>query len=127
MGSGVVWRFHWLSAGPRSSCMDETAPAVNSIVREIRAVGSPEVPLYVADFAILADVDRMANAILAGEPRLDGLVNNAGIIQDRRVVSADGHELTLQVNYLAGFLLARRLLPLLKRSALARIVDVASA
>src|SRR4051794_9267760 len=41
--------------------------------------------------------------------------------------SPDGHELTFQVNYLAGFLLARRLLPLLKRSALARIVDVASA
>src|SRR3954447_13517502 len=95
-----------------------------AVVREIRAVGSPEVRLYVADFAVLADVDRMANAILAGEPRLDGLVNNAGIIQDRRVVSADSNELTLQANYLAGFL-THRLLPLLKRSAPARIVDVA--
>src|SRR3954452_3237963 len=98
-----------------------------TVVRELRAVGSPEVRLYVADFAALADVDRVANTILAGEPRLDALVNNAGIIQDRRVVSADGHELTLQVNYLAGFLLAHRLLPLLKRSAPARIVSVTSA
>jgi len=69
----------------------------------------------------------MANAVLAGEPRLDGLVNNAGIIQDRREESADAYELTFQVNYLAEFLLAHRLLPLLKRLALARIVDVASA
>src|SRR5215203_2611891 len=69
----------------------------------------------------------MADAILAGEPRLDGLVNNAGIIQDRRQESANGHELTFQVNYLAGFLLTHRLLPLLKRSAPSRIANVASA
>jgi NAD(P)-dependent dehydrogenase (short-subunit alcohol dehydrogenase family) len=98
-----------------------------TVVRELRAVGGPEVRLYVADFAALADVDRVANTILAGEPRLDALVNNAGIIQDRREESADGHELTFQVNYLAGFLLAHRLLPLLKRSAPARIVSVTSA
>ena len=54
-------------------------------------------------------------------------MNNAGIIQDKRQESADGHELTFQVNYLAGFLLTHRLLPLLKRSAPARIVNVASA
>src|SRR5215203_1484727 len=69
----------------------------------------------------------MADAILAGEPRLDVLVNNAGIFQDRRQDSADGHELTFQVNCLAGFLLTHRLLPLLERSAPARIVNVASA
>src|SRR5215207_9467638 len=69
----------------------------------------------------------MADAILAREPRLDVLVNNAGIIQDRRQESADGHELTFQVSYLAGFLLTHRLLPLLKRSAPSRIVNVASA
>ncbi len=69
----------------------------------------------------------MADAILASEPRLHALVNNAGIIQDQRRESADGHELTFQVNYLAGFLLTQRLLPLLKRSAPSRIVNVASA
>ena len=69
----------------------------------------------------------MADAILAGEPRLDALVNNAGIIADERRESADGHELTFQVDYLAGFLLTHRLLPLLERSAPARIVNVASA
>src|SRR3954449_8943982 len=76
---------------------------------------------------LLAGIDRMADVILAHEPRLDGLVNNAGIFQDQRQESADGHELTFQVNYLAGFLLTHRLLPLLKRSAPARIVSVASA
>src|SRR4051812_23844838 len=96
-------------------------------VTEVRAAGSREARLYVADFARLAEIERMADAILVNEPQLDGLVNNAGIIQDRREESADGHELTFQVNYLAGFRLTHRLLPLLKRSAPARIVNIASA
>jgi NAD(P)-dependent dehydrogenase (short-subunit alcohol dehydrogenase family) len=98
-----------------------------AVVAQVQEAGSPKARLYLADFAALADVERMADAILAGEPRLDVLVNNAGIIQDRRQESADGHELTFQVNYLAEFLLTHRLLPLLKRSAPARVVNVASA
>jgi NAD(P)-dependent dehydrogenase (short-subunit alcohol dehydrogenase family) len=74
-----------------------------AVLADVRAAGHPESRLYVADFAVLADIDRMADAILADEPRLDALVNNAGIIQDQRQESADGHELTFQVNYLAGF------------------------
>jgi len=98
-----------------------------AVLAEVKAAGCPDARLYLADFGVLVDIRHMADAILASEPRLDGLVNNAGIIQDRRQESADGHELTFQVNYLAGFLLTHRLLPLLKRSAPSRIVNVASA
>lgn len=90
---------------------------------KVQAADSPEARLYVADFAVLAEVQSMAEAILTSEPRLDVLV----IMQDQRQESADGHELTFQVDYLAGFLLTHRLVPLLKRSAPARIVNVASA
>src|SRR5690606_17953636 len=62
--------------------------------------------------------------------RLDLLINNAGIWaeagEESRRTSADGHELIFAVNYLAGFLLTHRLLPLLKRSAPARIINVSS-
>jgi NAD(P)-dependent dehydrogenase (short-subunit alcohol dehydrogenase family) len=59
------------------------------------------------------------------------LVNNAGIGSGKpdlstRQESADGYELRFAVNYLSGFLLTLRLLPLLRRSAPARIVNVAS-
>ena len=62
--------------------------------------------------------------------RLDILINNAGIgtaAGAERQDSADGYELRFAVNYLAGFLLTALLLPLLKASAPARIVNVASA
>jgi len=82
---------------------------------------------YRADLASLDEVRRLAAEVRDAEPRLDVLVNNAGIGTGERELSADGHELRFAVNYLAGFLLARELLPLLKASAPARIVNVASA
>ncbi|WP_254714466.1 SDR family NAD(P)-dependent oxidoreductase [Actinomadura sp. WMMA1423] len=69
----------------------------------------------------------LAEAVRADHPRLDVLVNNAGIGRDGpREESADGHELTFQVNYLSGYLLTRLLLPTLIASAPARIVNVSS-
>jgi NAD(P)-dependent dehydrogenase (short-subunit alcohol dehydrogenase family) len=87
---------------------------------------------YRADLSELAQVRALADEVLAAEPRLDVLVNNAGIGGrvpggDARALSADGHELRFAVNYLAGYLLTRRLLPLLRTSAPARIVNVSSA
>lgn len=86
---------------------------------------------YVADFADLAEVHRLADEVRTGHDRLDVLINNAGIGAGprgggQREISADGHELRFQVNYLAAFLLTRLLLPLLEQSAPARIVNVAS-
>jgi NAD(P)-dependent dehydrogenase (short-subunit alcohol dehydrogenase family) len=92
------------------------------------ATGSDELRTYRADFASLAEVRAMAEAVRAGEERLDALVNNAGIgFLPERQESPDGHELVFQVDYLAGYLLTRELLPLLRASAPARIVNVASA
>jgi NAD(P)-dependent dehydrogenase (short-subunit alcohol dehydrogenase family) len=69
----------------------------------------------------------LAERILSEHDRLDVLVNNAGMIARERKESENGYELTFAVNYLSQFLLTRLLLPLLKESAPARIVNVASA
>ncbi|HEY8481124.1 MAG TPA: SDR family NAD(P)-dependent oxidoreductase [Spirillospora sp.] len=83
---------------------------------------------YRADLASLAETRAFAEAVRADHPRLDVLVNNAGIGGPAaREESRDGHELTFQVNYLAGYLLTRLLLPTLVASAPARIVNVSSA
>jgi NAD(P)-dependent dehydrogenase (short-subunit alcohol dehydrogenase family) len=90
--------------------------------------GSEKLRTYRADFASLAEVRAMAAEVTANEERLDALVNNAGIgFVPEREFSQDGIELVLQVDYLAGYLLTRELLPLLRASAPSRIVFVASA
>jgi len=84
-----------------------------------------------ADLADLQQVRRLASQVGDVTDRLDVFVSNAGIGGgepdgvDRRV-SADGYELRFAVNYLAGFALTLDLLPLLRASAPARIVNVAS-
>jgi NAD(P)-dependent dehydrogenase (short-subunit alcohol dehydrogenase family) len=84
-----------------------------------------------ADLADLAQVRRLADDVAGAAGRLDVFVSNAGIgfgqpDGHERRTSADGYELRFAVNYLAGFLLTARLLPLLQRSGPARIVYVAS-
>jgi NAD(P)-dependent dehydrogenase (short-subunit alcohol dehydrogenase family) len=92
--------------------------------------GNDKLAYYRADFSALAEVRELARRLLAEHSRLDVLVNNAGIGGARgdraRALSRDGYELRFAVNYLAPFLLIRRLLPLLKASAPSRIVNVAS-
>ena len=89
--------------------------------------GSEKTRLYVADLSSLGEVRGLAGQILSNEERLDVLVNNAGIISRERRESEDGYELAFAVNYLSHFLLTRLLLPLVRASAPARIVNVASA
>jgi NAD(P)-dependent dehydrogenase (short-subunit alcohol dehydrogenase family) len=96
------------------------------IADTVASLGDADVRTYQADFASLAQVRAFADAVLAAEPRLDVLVNNAGIGGGARQVSADGYELLFAVNYLAGFALTERLLPLLRSSAPSRIVNVSS-
>jgi NAD(P)-dependent dehydrogenase (short-subunit alcohol dehydrogenase family) len=106
------------------------AERAEAIASELRGAGST-VRVYLADLASLAEVRAFADAVLAHEPRLDVLVNNAGIGTNvptkDRALSLDGIELRFAVNYLSHYLLTRKLLPLLKRSAPARIVNVSSA
>ena len=81
-----------------------------------------------ADLASLDEVREYARWIESENHRLDVLVNNAGIgMAGPREESRDGYELRFAVNYLAGYLLTRMLLPMLERSAPARIVNVSSA
>lgn len=98
------------------------------VVSEIEAAGGQAIFLA-ADLASLAKVRGLADRVGKTERRLDILINNAGIgtAPATRLTSTDGYELRLAVNYLAGFLLTSLLLPLIRKSAPARIVHVASA
>jgi len=107
---------------------------IAATVDELRRAAGEEdrVRSYRADFASPAQARATADERRGAEPRLDVLVNNAGIGTNvpgggERMESTDGYELRFAVNYLAGHLLTERLLDLLARSAPARVVNVASA
>ena len=88
--------------------------------------GNPQVRFVQADFAQLAQVRRLAQELQAQLPRLDVLINNAGVMAAVHTRSADGYDLSFAVNHLAPFLLTGLLLDKLKGSAPSRVIVVAS-
>jgi NAD(P)-dependent dehydrogenase (short-subunit alcohol dehydrogenase family) len=81
---------------------------------------------HVTDFARLGQVRELAATLERRYPRIDVLINNAGLIAaGHRTVTADGHELTFQVNHLAPFLLTALLRGPLS-AARARVITTSS-
>jgi retinol dehydrogenase 13 len=85
-----------------------------------------QVDFILADFARLADVRAAAGTLLANYPRIDLLINNAGVHFTSRTLTADHFEMAFCVNHLASFLFTRLLLDRLLTSAPARILQVNS-
>jgi len=91
--------------------------------------GAPQarVAFEVLDLASLASVGDFAERLLARDAAIDLLINNAGVMAPpKRQTTADGLELQFGTNYLGHFALTARLLPLLRRSGRARVVNVSS-
>ncbi len=79
-----------------------------------------------ADFSKLHEVREMAAQILTEVPKIDVLVNNAGLYPSCRIITEDGFEECNQVNYLSPFLLTNLLRPLLIKSAPMRVINLSS-
>jgi NAD(P)-dependent dehydrogenase (short-subunit alcohol dehydrogenase family) len=116
--------------GARVLLHGRDASRAKAFADEMVRAGHPAPTFYQADLGSLPGVRGLADAVLADHGKLDVFVSNAGIGSrtngPERRTSADGFELRFAVNYLAGFLLAYRLLPLLKAAAPSRIVNVSS-
>jgi retinol dehydrogenase-12 len=87
---------------------------------------SAEVRVMRLDLASLQSVRDFAAAFVAEYPRLDVLIENAGVSTGSRQLTADGFEMDFGVNHLGHFLLTTLLLPTLKASAPSRVVVVSS-
>ncbi|WP_104117679.1 SDR family NAD(P)-dependent oxidoreductase [Arthrobacter sp. B1805] len=110
---------HLIVQGP------ERAEDARSLVIDLEARGARAVTYISSDFSSLDDVSSAAQSILETAGSIDVLVNNAGIPgADRRRMTPDGHERTLQVNYLAMVLLTELLLPALHPSG--KIINLSS-
>jgi NAD(P)-dependent dehydrogenase (short-subunit alcohol dehydrogenase family) len=111
----------WLALGCRDLARGARA------ADDVRRAGAAEVEVLPLDVSSQRSIRDFARAFRETHPRLDVLVNNAGVSQGERKTSVDGLELTFATNVIGYFLLTCELLDVLVASAPARIVNVASA
>jgi NAD(P)-dependent dehydrogenase (short-subunit alcohol dehydrogenase family) len=125
LGLAAAEGFARLGAGVRMLARDPER-GERARAQVAAATGNSDVQVRLGDLSDLGSVRRFAEEFVAREERLDVLVNNAGVLPASRTLSADGIELTFATNVVGPFLLTELLLPLLRESAPARIVNVSS-
>ncbi|NHJ40468.1 MAG: SDR family oxidoreductase [Asgard group archaeon] len=91
-----------------------------------RATGKNNIDLMLCDFVSQKSIHNFAKQFLSRYDKLHILVNNHGSINPKKVITEDDLEMTFAVNHLGYFLLTNLLLDVMKRSAPARIINVAS-
>jgi NAD(P)-dependent dehydrogenase (short-subunit alcohol dehydrogenase family) len=97
-----------------------------TVADELRRLGSPGVRVKSFDAASAPSIAALASVCAADLPRIDVLVNNAGLASGQRRVTSDGYELTFATNVLGYHRLSLAMLDQFRASAPARIVNVAS-
>lgn len=130
-GIGEAAAVQLAKLGARLVLVSRDASRAETTLKRLRTISpgiakATEHTTHLADLSLVAETRRVAREIAAVEPRIDVLINNAGVICARRQVTAEGNELTFATNHLAYFVLTRELLPRLLDSAPARIVNTAS-
>lgn len=125
-GIGLAAARELARLGARIALVCRDRERAERALAEVAAGGGDGHTLHLADLSAQAEVRKLAQALLAACPRIDVLLNNAGIVSLRRQTTVDGLESVFATNHLAPFLLTSLLLPRLRESAPARIVNVSS-
>jgi NAD(P)-dependent dehydrogenase (short-subunit alcohol dehydrogenase family) len=124
-GIGRLVASHLAGAGHRLVLLARNAEKAERVVAELeQETGRRDVAWVRCDLSSFASVRAASERLSAELPRIDVLVNDAGVYGAEREETVDGHEAHLQVNYLAPYLLTRLLLPALRRAGAPRIVNV---
>ena len=130
-GIGKLAALKLAEAGHQVYLHGRDADKLASVIAEVRAVATgaavDNIDGFVADFSDLTDVLKMAADVNEKLTKLDVLINNAGIYTTASAMTKDGLDVRFVVNYLAPYELTNALLPLLKQSKQARIVNLSSA
>lgn len=101
---------------------------INATITELKKqVNNTKIYGVLADFSDLSSVEKMAEQLKNELPKIDVLINNAGVFKSAHSKNAQGLDLRMVVNFIAPYLLTQHLMPLLKKSATARIVNLSSA
>jgi NAD(P)-dependent dehydrogenase (short-subunit alcohol dehydrogenase family) len=92
----------------------------------ITITGNNNITLLQADLSLMSEVRRVAASFKARFPKLDILINNAGMMPGKRKITEEGIEISWATNYLSAFLLTNLVLDKLMAAETARIINVSS-
>ncbi len=126
-GLGLITAEQLAAAGATVVLLGRDEAKTKRVRDEIATrTGSTLISTVVADMGDLVAVRRVAAELNSRLDRLDVLIHNAGALSATRQVSAQGTELTVASQVVGPFLLTTLLLPLLVRSAPARVLTMSS-
>ena len=101
---------------------------ISTTIEEIKkATGNTHIRGFISDYSDLSSVKKMSEEINREVPKLDVLINNAGVFNSPSLKNQDGLDMRMVVNYLAQCLLTERLLPLLEKGTDPRVINLSSA
>jgi NAD(P)-dependent dehydrogenase (short-subunit alcohol dehydrogenase family) len=101
---------------------------LSATISEIKTISKNEnIDGFLADFSDLVAVEKMAEQINKDMSKIDVLINNAGIFKSPLSCNQKGLDTRFVVNYLAPYLLTKKLIPLIKKAPDPRIINLSSA
>jgi NAD(P)-dependent dehydrogenase (short-subunit alcohol dehydrogenase family) len=126
-GLGRVTAERLAELGARVILVGRNDEKLAKAVEEIgAATGSERLQGEIADLSLKADVRDLANRLLKREAAIHILVNNAAVLPSERKLTPEGFETAFATDLLSPFLLTNLLLPQLRSSAPARVINVLS-
>jgi NAD(P)-dependent dehydrogenase (short-subunit alcohol dehydrogenase family) len=100
---------------------------IKKVFSEMKAtIPNADLNYEVADLSLISEIKNVANSILTKFPTIDVLINNAGVLVDKKTITSEGIELTFATNTLAYYLFSKILSPALIRAKFPRIINVTS-
>ena len=127
-GIGKLAAIQLAKAGHEVYLHGRNAEKLDTVLAEVKTQTNNEaVKGFVADFSDLEAVQKMAVEVLETLPKLDVLINNAGVFKSSNPKTKHGLDIRFVVNYLAPYLLTKELLPVLEKGTAARIINLSSA
>lgn len=125
-GVGHETALRLAKAGANIVVMVRSKEKADRLRVEIRSISNIEIDAFIADFSDLQQVRNATLEILGKYPKIDVLINNAGVHMTTRILTVDGYETAFAVNHLASFLITSLMLKRMVESAPSRILQINS-
>lgn len=121
-GLGLAAASEIASLGARTVVVGRSEEKLKKVEDSVEGQVAP----YKADLSLMSEIRRLADELLEGEPRIDVLINNVGVLLPERSVTSEGLEQTFAVDLAGHFLLTNLLAERLVESSPARLINITS-